>query len=660
MSGQYDRRPAREPEQKNQRLLVTVLLVGGLALVLLTQQSLAPLMGLRRALAFGLIGVGLASFALAASLIAQARIPAGPAAVLGRSSAYLGVSNGQLIMLFYGPCFGLLAGLAAGESLRALNVPVSLLAYLLALGAMVAGSYRPDKQQANQFDRWDLLIVCTLFALALFLRLVNLEHLPPTLSGDEGSTGLQAVAFIDGKADNLFTVGWFSFPSLFFAFQGIGIRLFGQTVAGLRFMSVLAGALTVVGVYCLARTIFDRLLATLAALLLATMHYHIHFSRLGLNNIWDGLFAVFVLAGIAYGWRYGRRAAFLMAGLLLGLGQYFYVSFRAMPLLLLLWAALAFAVDRHRLRRLLPDLILLAAVAFVVALPLHVYFAAHPDEFYAPMSRVTVFDGWLDQMSRIEDQSQLSILVQQIARTAAGITHLPLRHWYNPGAPLLLAGSAGLFLLGLLWLLLHPRLLHWLILLPILAVVILGGLSLDAPASQRYVLAVPLIAIVVAIPLGVAARWLWLAWPRFRPLVGVALVLVLSWLAWRNVHYYFAEVFEDYVLGGRNTETATAIARYLDDRQPPPTVYFFGLPRMGYRSLSTIPYLVPQVTGQDVADPLQVEPEWRLSTPTVFLFLPEREKELDFVRARYPDGTLHWLRDADGLPLFLTYEVSDP
>lgn len=660
MSGHQHRPSPVTSQESSRRTVITVLLVGGILLVLLAQQSGAALIGWQRALATSLLLAGLASFALAVYFSTRPGLPAHWLAVTSRFESFLGVSSGQLLLLLFSPCFALLAGLAAGESLQARNPFTSFAAYLLALGTVLAGAFRPVRGRPDRLDKRDLLIICALSAIALVLRLWNLDRLPPTLSGDEGSVGLQAVSFIQGQANNPFTVGWFSFPSLFFSVQGAGIRLLGQTSAGLRLMSALAGALTVIGLYWLARTIFGRLAALLAGLVLATLHYHIHFSRLGVNNIWDGFFAVLALAGVAYGWKYGRRLGFLVAGLALGLGQYFYVSMRVVPLLLLLWAALACLSDRKRFRRRLPDLILLAAVAFVVALPLQLYFATHPDEFLAPMRRVTVFSGWLEQMAAIEGQPQVLILFQQVTRAAAGITHLPLRHWYNPGSPLLLAGSAGLFLLGLLWLLLRSRLLHWLVLLPIAAVIVLGGLSQDAPASQRYVLATPLIALVVALPLAVTTRWLWQAWPRHRIVVAAALILGLSWLAWSNVHYYFFEVFDTYVLGGRNTETATAIAHYLDELDPTPVVYFFGQPRMGYDSLATIPYLAPQVTAEDVAQPLQAPPDWSLSGTTVFLFLPERGDELAAIRSSYPDGLTRQVNDDQGAPLFLAYEVAAP
>ncbi len=656
----HDEQQSATVEKTRQRTAVTILLVGGLMLVLISQQAYAYVYGLRRLMMAGILLIGLASFGLAVYLMARGGAPAKLAANVGRARAFFGISTGQLILLIFGPCFAILAGLAAGETLQALHLAASMIAWALALFVMLAGSYKPAAGHGDDLDKWDVLIAGGLFALALLLRMMNLEHIPTTLSGDEGSVGLLSVRFVEGEVDNLFTVGWFSFPSLFFSLQGAGIMLLGQTVAGLRIVSALAGALTIVALYWLGRTLFGRLVGFIAAFFLAIFHYHIHFSRLGLNNIWDGFFAAMVIAGLAYGWKSGRRSGFMIAGLALGLGQYFYVSFRVMPLVLLLWAVLALLFDRVRFGQRLPDMILMAGLAFVVALPLFFYFAGHPDEYYAPMRRVTVFNGWLEQMAQIEGRPRLLILGEQLSRTAMGITHLPLRHWYNPGSPLLLAGAAGLFLLGLLWSLLKPRLLHWLILLPILAVIVLGGVSQDAPASQRYVLVTPMIAILVALPLGVSASWLWQAWPRFRFMIVIALFMVLTWLAWNNLSYYFSEVFDSYVLGGRNTQVATAVANYLDHKEPPPSVYFFGQPRMGYYSLSTIPYLAPQVTAEDIATPLTAEPNWTISEAAVFLFLPEREEELAFVRSKYPGGEYRQFSNQLGDLLFVAYELPAP
>ncbi len=91
----------------------------------------------------------------------------------------------------------------------------------------------------------------------------------------------------------------------------------------------------------MGRALFDEWTGVFAGLLLAGSHFHIHYSRLGLNQSFDGLAYTAVLAALYVGWKQNRRSAFLLAGLGLGLSQYFYMSARALLVLVLAWVLLA-------------------------------------------------------------------------------------------------------------------------------------------------------------------------------------------------------------------------------------------------------------------------------------------------------------------------------
>jgi hypothetical protein len=356
-----------------------------------------------------------------------------------------------------------------------------------------------------------------------------------------------------------------------------------------------------------------------------------------------------------YGWKHERRIGFLLCGLALGLGQYFYVTVRVFPILLLIWAFFAFLTKRDKFKRCLPDLTLAALVAFVIVIPLIFFFARHPNEFNAPLQRVTIFDGWLEQTVLQQGRPAAEIIWEQILNTALGFTHMPLRHWYNPGVPLLLPASAALFILGVLWALTNPNLRYLLLLLPLLSMVILGGLSQDAPASQRFVIAVPFVAVLVAIPLTRLTEWLQEYWPRFRRAILMVAVVALVWLAAGDLRYFFFEAYDEYILGGYNTLVATEIAYHLDEQEPPPFVYFFGFPRMGYYSLSTIPYIAADVQATDVLEPLLAPPAWHITSPTEFIFLPERAGERQYIEQQFPGGTYREYRDIKGGLLFGIY-----
>ncbi len=273
---------------------------------------------------------------------------------------------------------------------------------------------------------------------------------------------------------------------------------------------------------------FDRTTAVLAAAYLAASHYHIHMSRIALNNVWDGLFGTLAILGLWAGWKTGRRGAFILCGLALGFGQYFYVAIRALPIVFLLWSAVAWWRQRDLFRQRLPGLILAAGIALVVFLPLGLYFAEKPDEFQAPLNRVTIFGDWLENELARGERSTAEIIADQALAGVMGFTHEPLRLLYNPGSPLLLAGAATLFMLGILWSLINLDLRYLLLLLPLLAAVAANAVSQDSPASQRYILVMPLVALFIALPLGQAIAWVRDSWPQHRRAVVVGAVAVLA------------------------------------------------------------------------------------------------------------------------------------
>lgn len=637
---------------------VTLLLVGGLTLLIMGQSVYGTLWPPIRWRVYSLVGAGLLAFMVAGFTIARRRPPYWLEQAGRWLAAFFGISANQLVLLYFAPFLAVMAGLAAGEGYLALHPVIAITAWLLALGAVIAGSYRPDTPSVRQqVSRRELFLVAALFVVAFLLRGTALTQFPNTLSGDEGSAGLMAVKFLNGEANNLFTVGWFSFPSLYFAVQGLGIAILGQTTEGLRVSSAVAGALTVVAVYWLARLMFNRKTAVLAAGYLLASHFHIHFSRIGLNNVWDGLFTALALAGLWHGWKNNSRLGWIVGGLALGLGQYFYVAFRVFPVLVLLWSGFAFLLDRPAFKRHFASLILSALVALVVFLPLGIFFADRPEEFNAPFNRVTIMEGWLDREVQITGQTPAQVVRGQMVKTALGFTHEPLRLLYDPGSPLLKPAAAILFLMGVFWAIATLDLRYLLLLLPLLSVIFLGGFSQDPPASQRYVVAIPVVAILLAVPLTQLADWLRESWPQTRRLLWPAAVLLVVWLMVADLKFYFLDVYDRYVLGGLNTIVATDVAEYLAEQEGTPAVYFFGFPRMGYFSLSTIPYLQPDIQAQDVLDPLVSEPGWVLTGPTRFIFLPERLSELQFVQLAFPVGRYQEFFDEAGTPLFMVYEV---
>lgn len=639
------------------RLPLTALLTGGLLLLLLAQTAYSKVPNPERIWLILLMIAGAAAFLVAGRIAVTRDVPRQLREPVDQITAFFNIRPGQIILLIMAFFFALLTSLAAGKEFMARHLFVSLASWLIAIIFVVGGSLERGAPRIHIKGK-EFLFMAILLAIALILRGLATEQIPTTFSGDEGSAGLNALEYVNGRFNNIFTFGWFSFPSLYFAVQAAFVAALGPTVEALRLSSAAAGALTVVAVYWLARVLFDRLTGVLAAIYLALSHYHIHMSRIGLQNVWDGLFATVALLGLWDGWKNGRRSSFIICGLALGMGLYFYVSIRALPLILLVWALAAWLTRPEAFRVRLPGLMLAAYTALIVALPLLILFARYPDEMNAPINRVSLLGDKLEDEMMYTGQSAVRIIVDNLRLTALGFTTEPLRLLYDPGVPLLLPATAALFILGVLWGIWYFDLRYLLIFLPIMVTIIAGSISANAPASQRYVMVMPLVAILIAAPLAQFASWLKQFWPDYKlaiTTIVIALVLIIGLI---DINYYFRQVYDHYVLGGMNTVVATEVAEFLQDQEiSEQDVYFLGFPRMGYFTHATIPYIVPDMTGHDIVDPLNASPSWPLTKPTIFIFLPERLSEVQFVTAAYPNGVYHEIHYSDGQLLFAIYQL---
>ena len=188
-----------------------------------------------------------------------------------------------------------------------------------------------------------------------------------------------------------------------------------------------------------------------------------------------------------------------------------------------------------------------------------------------------------------------------------------------------------------------------------------GALSTDTPAAQRYVAAAPACALLVGYALAYGARWLSRWYPAHRRRITWGAFLLVLLLAASDLHFYFRVYTPKSNLSDPNTLVANRLALHLRAEHPNADweVVFFGAPRMGYTSIATLPYLLPDVQGLDMnfpwGDPENPQPTGR---HLVFVFLPGHEEDMRRVMADYPGGVL-WHDDAkDGKPLYWVYEVT--
>lgn len=263
------------------------------------------------------------------------------------------------------------------------------------------------------------MLLLTTILLAFFLRLWQLNELPPGLFIDEIYNGLDAQRIVSSAEFPLFFEANNGREPLFIYMQALSIWLLGPSAYALRLVAALVGTLTVAAIFVLARALladavdpdadlvrFGRRLpraelatglALIGAAGIAVAYWHVGLSRLGFRTILLPCLSALAMYFFWRGWRTGRARSWLLAGFWTGLTLYTYTSARLFPLVfvLFLFAEVLFRakwLSSSVLRRQrFAGLGLMALAALVTVTPLAVTFLQAPSLLDGRTADVSVF-----------------------------------------------------------------------------------------------------------------------------------------------------------------------------------------------------------------------------------------------------------------------------
>jgi 4-amino-4-deoxy-L-arabinose transferase-like glycosyltransferase len=234
------------------------------------------------------------------------------------------------------------------------------------------------------FYRREWLVVASLGALALLLRLAGLGQVPPGVRFDELVNVKMADHIYAGEWPIYFQEAWGHEPLYHYLHAG-GMWLLGKTVLGVRVASVLLGTAGVLTTYLAMRTLFGRGIAAVAALLLATSFWSLMYSRIGLRHIslppWIGLATYCTWRGLEAPPDDRRQVGLwsVLAGVSLGAMLYTYFASRVVPLIFSAFLLYLLAFHRGMLRGRGWALVVAALLAVVIVTPMVLYLRAHPE-----------------------------------------------------------------------------------------------------------------------------------------------------------------------------------------------------------------------------------------------------------------------------------------
>ena len=453
-------------------------------------------------------------------------------------------SNGLLTL-----CGVLLLVLLAETNAKAFNIPMlAQVSYhvqflLLAAGIVLITlglsniSHLPSWRTLPSTINWlNVVPILGIFVLALVLRF---WQLPTSLRGS-----VDEVVAIDGIFHALGDdpPGLVSPPSaymstpLFSYWQAQIVSIFGHSLTTLRATSAITGALTVIALYLLASALFDRKTALIAAFLLATFPPHIHFSRISLLHIADPLFGTLSLAFLARGLKFNRRLDYALAGVSLGLTQYFFEAGRLLfPPLVILWIVWMALTSRRYLQTHWRGLMVMTLATLFVAAPIYysIFSLALPRAARLNDSGIGV--AYLQQLV---EQQKYEELAQRILFPFQVYVHQPdMDVYYGGQEAIILPYLVPLLLLGVFYLFWRFRYPAVVVLLWIIMTALGNSLLRDSAVYARYVVVLPALVLIMAVAIRYVLPILWTAKSRTALIVLVgSLVLAIGGI---QVSYYF-------------------------------------------------------------------------------------------------------------------------
>lgn len=497
------------------------------------------------------------------------------------------------------------------------------------------------------WTRAERLLFFGLVALALCTYLISLDTVPWSFHQDEVVAHAEAWRFYKGAPISLFTTTWFgtSLPSLPFLFTGSLMHLAGEGLAGVRAGVALLGALTIVPTYGIARLLWGRVAAVVAAFAWATSPVAIHYSRISIVNITTATCWAVCFYFLLHGLRTHRPISFALSGLAGGLSMYTFYGTRLLPYLLVAFAAYLALFHFRTFREHLGNLGLVLSGFLIGFGPLLAYFIQYPDMWadrgLSQLNVPPVVPTTIEALAH--DWNVLAPLMRENLLSLSVLPSADNFYW----APFLSPVAAVLLLLGLGVLVSRWRQPGaFLVLLWGASVVFVGGTLIDEghiPAFVHWTPAFPAFFLALSLPVSLLFKSLLRYRPRWRYAGSALLAWALCLLAGANLYWYLA-LYPSQV----PPAFGPAEGRFLASLPPGSQVRVVGnswypySPQMGLM-------LAPAINVSELLNPsLELPLVGDLASDLVFIFNDDQAHYLPVVQGYYPGGEVRPLQTPGG------------
>lgn len=492
-------------------------------------------------------------------------------------------------------------------------------------------------------NKIELMVITSIVVSAFVIRFVDLEMHPYSFINDEGEMGRRGACLIQDKCQGLMDIEWSQQTMLAFLPTGLSVAFLGNTVIAVRLVSVILGTLAVLAVYLFAREIFGVKIAVLSAALLATLPLHVHFSRLGVDNIMDSLSATILLWLLLKGLKTNSTPCFLIAGFIAGLCFYTYPGSRLAPFIGLAAIFLVGMNTRNFVRTYARQILIFLLATFIISAPILGFFISHPKNFSARMDTVGLFgNGILTGEMRSKGYGVLQVLGLQFMKSTLVyiVTGAPT-NFFNSPDPYLVPLAAFFFVMGLsfaFWRIKDYRfslLLIWFWIVVIFGSTLTGG----PPTSQRILMSTPPLVILVAIGVTKASEMIPFRCRFARLYPYIILFLFTFWISYQNVTFYFGEYRNGHYFEDPTNEFTYETRTLIAPLHTSGILYLLTDPGIPYLSFANPDYFAPDVAKHYLNN---IDFPTLVSLPAekdlLFIASPARRSDLEYVAQVLPGG----------------------
>ena len=534
----------------------------------------------------------------------------------------------------------------------------------------------PNWQWSRQFlrewilrNRWELIAVVVLTAVAAFLRVYRLEEIPAGFHGDEAWTGIEGLRILKEGWIGPYTSSALGQATGPFYLTALLIWLLDASKTTVRLSMGLFGIATIPAAHLLLRLGFGRWVALFGTTALTVSYWHLHFSRLGFGVVPLAFASTAAAAALLWAMRTydsGRPEArgknlwsWLAAGALLGMVPYTYFAF---PTFLAAVAAVLlvfFLLQRDLLWRKLLRLSLLALGMAFSAAPVLLFAFRSPSVYFGRMNQKSLWDyyefteadGFVGRFGFVIERAWDSFWLLLRNPRMDGVDGIG-------GVGALDVGVAVFAYFGLAasirkWR--SPP--HLFAMLVVLAA--LSGLVLTDPSAgsmRRSITAIPWVFGLAGIGAVTIVRLAYRTlgdWGRTAALGAAALVLLWSGL-W-NLSYYFIELPRTSTFQWTFPTVYFEALETVNSFDDPGTIYYYsGQRRFRYE---TIQFLYPNNRGIDRSREFGTFDLEKLDPgPVTYLLEGQYMGEIDRIMEMYPGGEL--IVDDRTQPLYVVYHLT--